>query len=62
VLDSARVLAEQGDDGFEPVHAPERLGEVQHIALDTSRARDELGWQARMGLADGLRVTLDSLR
>jgi UDP-glucose 4-epimerase len=62
VLDIVRALADQSENGFEPVHAPERLGEVQHIALDTTRARDELGWQAKMGLADGLRVTLDSLR
>ena len=51
-----------GDDSFDPEFAPPRKGEVQHIALDTSRARDELGWQAEVGLEDGLERTLASLR
>ena len=50
------------DDGFEPEHAPERPGEVQHIALDPSRAREELGWEAKVELDEGLKRTLDSLR
>ena len=42
--------------------APERPGEVRHIALDTSRAKAELGWTAEVGIEDGLERTLDSLR
>ena len=45
-----------------PEQAPERPGEVMHIALDASRARDELGWEAKVGLEDGLERTLASLR
>ena len=41
---------------------PDRPGEVQHIALDTSRAREELGWEARVDLDEGLELTLASLR
>ena len=48
-------------DGFEAEHAPERPGEVQHIALDPSRAREELGWEAQVELDEGLRRTLESL-
>jgi nucleoside-diphosphate-sugar epimerase len=33
---------------------------VQHIALDPSRAREELGWQAQVQLDEGLERTLDS--
>jgi UDP-glucose 4-epimerase len=64
VLEIAAALARLGggDESFEPEMAPARLGEVQHIALDASRARDELGWQARIGLDEGLERTLDSLR
>ena len=43
-------------------HAPERPGEVQHIALDPARAKAELGWEARVGLDQGLELTLASLR
>jgi UDP-glucose 4-epimerase len=62
VLDIVEVLNEYAADGFQPEHAPERPGEVQHIALDPSRAREELGWEAKVQLADGLKRTLDSLR
>jgi UDP-glucose 4-epimerase len=63
VLDIVEVLRRiSGRDDFEPEFAPPRLGEVQHIALDTTRARDELGWQAKVGLDEGLEQTLASLR
>jgi UDP-glucose 4-epimerase len=62
VLDIVEVLKEHAPDGFDVEHAPERPGEVQRIALDPSRAREELGWQAQVELAEGLKRTLDSLR
>jgi UDP-glucose 4-epimerase len=62
VLDIVEALARHSDNGFAPEHAPERPGEVQHIALDPSRARDELGWEAKVGLDEGLEKTLASLR
>jgi UDP-glucose 4-epimerase len=62
VLDIVEVLKQLAPNGFEPEHAPERPGEVQHIALDPSRAREELGWEAKVELDEGLKRTLDSLR
>ena len=62
VLDIVEVLKQHAPNGFEPEHAPERPGEVQHIALDPSRAREELGWKAKVELDEGLKRTLDSLR
>jgi UDP-glucose 4-epimerase len=62
VLDIVDVLKQHAPNGFEPEHAPERPGEVQHIALDPSRAREELGWEAQVELDEGLKRTLDSLR
>jgi len=62
VLDIVEVLNGLAPDGFQVEHAPERPGEVQHIALDPSRAREELGWQAQVELEEGLKRTLDSLR
>ena len=62
VLDIVDVLAGQSDNGFEADHAPARTGEVQHIALDPSRTKAELGWEAQVDLEQGLARTLDSLR
>ena len=62
VLDIVEVLNAHAENGFEPEHAAERPGEVQHIALDPSRAREELGWEAKVELEEGLKRTLDSLR
>ena len=62
VLDIVDVLATHADGAFEPEHAPERPGEVRRIALDTSRAKQELGWEAGTDLETGLERTLASLR
>ncbi len=48
-------------DGVEPEFAPARPGEVQRSCLDVTRARDVLGWEAQVGLEDGLRALLDTL-
>ena len=61
VLELAARLGELGDGDFEPQFAPPREGEVQRISIDPARAAAELGWKAEMGLAEGLRTTLDSL-
>ncbi|HEV3054156.1 MAG TPA: NAD-dependent epimerase/dehydratase family protein [Solirubrobacteraceae bacterium] len=44
-----------------PQFAPERPGEVRRSCLDVSRARAELGWEARVELRDGLRRILADL-
>ena len=62
VLELVDALRPHAADGFDAEHAPERPGEVKRIALDCSRAREELGWEAKVGLEDGLERTLASLR
>ena len=62
VLEIVSALARHSDNGFHATHAPPRPGEVQEIYLDTSRAREELGWEARVDLDEGLELTLASLR
>jgi UDP-glucose 4-epimerase len=65
VLDLVSVLRDIGGDGassFEPIFEPARPGEVQRIAIDPSRARDELGWQPKVAVREGLERTLASLR
>ena len=62
VLDLIAALTAHASDGFEAAHAAERPGEVRHIALDSTRAQGELGWQAKVGLAEGIERTLASHR
>jgi UDP-glucose 4-epimerase len=62
VLDLVEALDDLGEDGFSFEHAPPRPGEVQHIALDCSRAAEELGWSAQVELSEGLDRTLSALR
>jgi UDP-glucose 4-epimerase len=62
VLELVTALAAHGDGSFEPEHAPERPGEVRHIAIDYARARGELGWEPQFPLEQGLELTLASLR
>src|SRR5256885_3836332 len=61
VLDLVEVLAPHATASFEPEHQPERPGEVRRIALDATRARDQLGWEPRVGLAEGIEQTLASV-
>ena len=59
LIESLKNLS--GNESFDPEFAPERTGEVQRVAIDASRAEQELGWRAAMDLEEGLRVTLDSI-
>src|SRR3954447_16985542 len=63
VLDIVEIFHEIGGaDSFEPEFAPPRLGELERSWIDVSRARDELGWTAEVGLLEGMRRTLDWTR
>ena len=44
------------------IYGPPRLGDVRHIALDPSRARRVLGWEPKVGLLEGLKMTAASMR
>jgi len=44
---------------WDPLHAPQRSGEVYRIALDSSRAAQEIGWSPKVSLEEGLRMTVD---
>lgn len=45
-----------------PSHGPPRPGDVRHVVLDVTRARERLGWTATTSLADGLRRTVSAMR
>jgi UDP-glucose 4-epimerase len=62
VLDLVEILARLGNrQDFQPEHAPERQGEIRRIAIDASRARENLGWEPKVQLEEGLERTLASL-
>jgi UDP-glucose 4-epimerase len=62
VLELGRLLASAYGMKFDPEMAPHRPGEVQRIAIDSSRAARELGWRAEVELAEGLRRTAEWAR
>jgi UDP-glucose 4-epimerase len=59
LLDALRRAC--GDSEVNAEFAPARAGEVMRSCLDVTRAREELGWEASLGLEDGLRRLLASL-
>ena len=44
---------------WDPLHEPQRTGEVYQIALDWSRAAKELDWSPKISLEEGLQMTVD---
>ncbi len=42
----------------EPVHAPAIVGETRKIYLNAAKARQELGWEPTVSLAEGLEKTV----
>ena len=61
VLELIEALAPHAHADFSADHQPERSGEVRHIAIDATRAREELGWEPKVALAEGLEQTLASI-
>ena len=62
VNDLFRKLAILTEYRLEPRFGPPRKGDVYRIALDNGRAAAELGWQPRILLEEGLRLTVDYFR
>jgi UDP-glucose 4-epimerase len=62
VNDLFRKLALLTEYRLEPRFGPARQGDVYRIALDNSRAREELGWEPTIQLEEGLRLTVDYFR
>ena len=57
-----RKLALLTDYRLEPTFGPRRKGDVFRIALDNTRARNELGWEPKLGLEEGLAQTVEYFR
>jgi len=50
----AKMLGYSGN----PLYAPVRTGEIYHICLNATKAKEELGWQPQLSLEEGLRQTV----
>ena len=57
----AAVRAAVGSD-VEPVYAPTRPGEVEHIALDARLAQRDLGWRWQVDLPQGVALAVSFYR
>ena len=62
VNDLFRKLALLTDYKLEPQRGPQRKGDVYRIALDNTRAKEQLGWEPRILLEEGLRLTVEYFR
>ena len=62
VNDLFRKLALLTEYKLEPRRGPQRKGDVYRIALDNTRAKAHLGWEPRILLEEGLRLTVDYFR
>ena len=62
VNDIFRKLALLTEYKLEPRFGPSRKGDVYRIALDNTRARNELGWEPQIQLEEGLRLTVEYFR
>jgi UDP-glucose 4-epimerase len=52
-----RALTEITGQEVEPRRGPRRPGDARHSYLDCSRIEQDLGWQAQIGLMEGLKRT-----
>ncbi|MFN8017456.1 MAG: SDR family oxidoreductase [Acidimicrobiales bacterium] len=58
LLEMLEILNDILGTSIEPIHGEPRAGDVRHSFADTSRARDDLGWQPTLDFAEGLRRTV----
>ena len=56
------LVAAAAGSSLEAHHGPAKEGEQLRSCLDTTKASEELGWQPRVDLADGIRRTVDYFR
>ncbi|MBF0662592.1 NAD-dependent epimerase/dehydratase family protein [Rhodococcus sp. (in: high G+C Gram-positive bacteria)] len=62
VTEVHRLIASLQQDPAPPLYAEARTGELQAIALDTRRAKQDLGWSPAVDVAEGIQRTVQWLR
>jgi UDP-glucose 4-epimerase len=60
VIDLLAVLQDLAPAAMEPEFKPLRPGELTRSALDSTRLREALGWEPRVALDEGLKLTYES--
>jgi nucleoside-diphosphate-sugar epimerase len=53
-----KALRDLAGSELEPIHEPQRAGDVRDSLADLTRARELLGWEPEVDLQEGLRQTL----
>jgi UDP-N-acetylglucosamine/UDP-N-acetyl-alpha-D-glucosaminouronate 4-epimerase len=59
LLELAQYLTNISGFAVEPIHAPERPGDVKHSLADISKAKQLLGYHPEVSVAEGLRETFE---
>jgi UDP-glucose 4-epimerase len=64
IFDSLKVILAKdakyhGLSSLEPIYGEERVGEIQHICLDATKAKRELGWIPKTDVYHGLEQTVE---
>ncbi len=57
-----RVLADLTDSTCKEVHGPAKAGEQMRSVIDPSKIKQELSWDHKVELAEGLKQTVDFFR
>lgn len=55
IFDSIEAILQTG---LEPIYADERVGEIQSISLDATKAKEEIGWFPKHDFLSGLKKTI----
>ena len=55
----AQILAEILKSRRKPSHSPARIGDVQRISLNYSKAKREMGWEPKISIHEGLSRTAE---
>lgn len=58
----ASVVRKEMKQGQPPKHGPERPGDVKHSLADITQARTVLGYEPKVGFAEGIARTIDHYR
>jgi UDP-glucose 4-epimerase len=56
------MLAELTESGLKGVHGPAKKGEQARSVIDASKLRQELSWEPRVSLQEGLKRTVEYFR
>lgn len=59
VFDAVRAALQKK---VEPLYVDRRIGEIERISLDASRARESIGWEPAIGFRQGVAMTVEYYR